>query len=151
MLYRFTFWLDAALLLAFCALETVPFTGLVVHEWLGIAVACMITAHLLFSWTWIASTSRRFLAVPIRSQVNYLLNLMLFGCAMGVIFSGILISREAIPSLVGGKAGDLKDGWDAVHDVLSNFVLIFAGLHLAINWDWSITAVRKILRIGARR
>jgi cytochrome b len=149
MLYRLTFWLDVALLLAFCALETVPFTGLVAHEWLGLVVACMIAAHMLLSWTWIASTSRRFLAISIRSRVNYLLNLTLFACAVGVIFSGIVISREAIPSLVGGQAGDLKSGWDSVHDTLSDFVLIFAGLHLAINWDWTVTAARKILRIGA--
>ena len=150
MLYRFTFWLDVTLLLAFCALETVPFTGLVVHEWVGLAVACMSAVHLLLSWNWIASTSRRFLAVSVRTRINYLLNLTLFACAMGVIFSGILISREAIPLLVGGKAGDLRYGWDSVHDTLSDFVLIFAGLHLAINWDWSVTAARKILRIGAR-
>jgi hypothetical protein len=53
------FWLDAILLISVCALETVPFTGMIAHEWLGLAVAGMIVVHLL-SWAWIASmTSSR--------------------------------------------------------------------------------------------
>jgi hypothetical protein len=36
--------------------------------------------------------------------------------------------------------------WDSLHGHLSDFVVIFAGLHLAINWDWARAAARKILR-----
>ena len=53
-----TFWLDVALLVSICALQTVRFTGLVLHEWLGLAMVGMVLAHLLFSWSWIASLSR---------------------------------------------------------------------------------------------
>ena len=74
-----TFWLDVALLSSVSALQTVRFTGLVVHEWLGLAVVGMVFAHLLFAWSWIASNSRRlFTAMPMRSRINYLLNLLLF-------------------------------------------------------------------------
>ena len=143
-----TFWLDVTLLASVCALETVPFTGLVIHEWLGLAVIGMVLAHLLLSWSWIAAHSRRwFSAQSTRGRVNYLLNLSLFAAMTALIFSGILISQKAIPALTGTKvAPDMDFRWDAIHDRCSNFVLILAGLHLAINWDWALAAGRKIFR-----
>src|SRR5262249_38216540 len=50
---KITFWLDIALLVSVCALQTVSFTGLFLHEWLGLAMIAMVLAHLLFAWTWI--------------------------------------------------------------------------------------------------
>lgn len=143
------FWLDAALLVSVCALETVPFTGLVLHEWLGLAIAGMILAHLLLSWTWIAAKTRQLLTrQSARTRVNYFLNLGLFACMTAVVFSGILVSQDAIPTLTGKPAADLtiEFGWDSVHRRFSDFVLVLAGLHLAINWNWSVAAARKILR-----
>jgi hypothetical protein len=99
-----TFWLDVTLLVSVCALQTVPFTGLVLHEWLGLAMVGMVFAHLLLSWSWIASHSRRLLTVlSARARINYLVDLSLFAVVTAVIFSGILISQKAIPMLTGTK------------------------------------------------
>ena len=73
-----TFWLDVMLLISVCALQTVPFTGLVLHEWLGFAIVGMVFVHLLLSWRWIASQSRRWFAVSARARINYILDLSLF-------------------------------------------------------------------------
>jgi hypothetical protein len=143
-----TFWLDVTLLVSVCALETVPFTGLVIHEWLGLALVSMVFAHLLLSWTWIASHSRRFFAVQsARARVNYLLNLSLFASITALIFSGILISQKAIPALTGTKvAPDMDWRWDSIHDQFSNAEVILAGLHLALNWDWALAAGQRVFR-----
>jgi cytochrome b len=78
------FWLDATLLVSISALQTVRFTGLVLHEWLGLAMVGMVLAHLLFSWSWIASQSRRFTLQSIRARINYFLNLSLFAAVTAV-------------------------------------------------------------------
>src|SRR5258706_10079473 len=94
-----TFWLDVTLLVSVCALQTVSFTGLVLHEWLGLAMVGMVLAHLLLAWSWIASQSSRLLAVQsVRTRINYLLNLTLFAGVTAAIFSRILISQKAIPT-----------------------------------------------------
>jgi len=140
------FWLDVTLLVSVCALQTVRFTGLVVHEWLGLAMVAMVVAHLLFSWSWIASLSRRLFAVQsARARVNYLLNLSLFATVTAVIFSGILISPKAIPALIGTKAApDMDWRWDFLHNLFSQFVLMLSGFHLAMNWDWVLAAAEKL-------
>ncbi|HLY19581.1 MAG TPA: DUF4405 domain-containing protein [Bryobacteraceae bacterium] len=143
-----TFWLDVTLLASVCALQTVSFTGLVLHEWLGLAMVGLVLAHLLLAWSWIASQSRRLFALQtVRARINYLLNLSLFAGVTAVIFSGILISQKAIPALTGTQAApDMDWRWDTLHNRFSQAVVILAGLHLAINWDWALAAGQKVFR-----
>ncbi|HXU19697.1 MAG TPA: DUF4405 domain-containing protein [Verrucomicrobiae bacterium] len=146
---RTTFWLDMALLVSVCVLQTVRFTGLVVHEWLGLAVIAMVLAHLLFSWSWIVTQSRRLFAKQtIRERVNYLLNFALFLFVTAAIFSGILISQKAIPTLTGTKASpdDMNLRWAVLHEEFATNVLLLAGLHVAVNWEWLLAATGNIFR-----
>jgi cytochrome b561 len=138
--------LDVTLLVSICALQTVRFTGLVLHEWLGLAMVGL--AHLLLSWSWIASQSRRFFTLrSIRARINYLLNLSLFAAVTAVIFSGILISQKAIPALTAMNAApDMDRRWDALHNEFSQVTLMLSGFHLAINWDWALAAGARVFR-----
>lgn len=146
-----TFCLDVALLVSVCALQTVRFTGLFFHEWLGLAMVAMVLAHLLLSWSWIASLSRRvFSAQTLRARVNYFLNLCLFAAVIAVIFSGILISQKAIPALFGIQAAtDMNWRWDTLHNQFSDFVVMLSAFHLAMNWDWALAAAEKLFRRAA--
>jgi hypothetical protein len=144
---KISLWLDVTLLVSICALPAVPFTGLAIHEWLGLAVVGMVLAHLLLSWTWIASVSRRFFAAQsARTRINYLLNLSLFAAVTADVFSGILISQQAIPALAGKAAPDMDWRWEGLHSRFTLAVLILSGFHLAINWDWVLAARQKVFR-----
>ena len=64
-----------------------------------------------------------------------------------VIFSGILISRKAIPALTGAKsAPDMDWRWNSLHILFSQFVIVLSGFHLAMNWDWVLAAGEKLFR-----
>jgi cytochrome b561 len=145
---KVTFALDVTLLISICALQTVRFTGLVLHEWLGLAMVGMVLAHLLLAWSWITSqTLRVFTLQSIRARINYLLNLSLFAAVTAVIFSGILISQKAIPTVTGTKsAPDMDWRWDTLHNQFSAIVVMLVGFHLAINWEWALAAGQKIFR-----
>ena len=141
------FVLDIALLVSVCALETVPITGLIAHEWLGLAVAGMVVAHLLLSWAWIASTTGRLMrGVSRRTRVNYFLNAAFFFFMTAVIFSGVLISQQALPAMTGRPVVELAATfpWDRIHGQASNFIVVLASLHLAMNWEWLAAAWRKV-------
>ena len=145
---KIIFWLDAALLVSVCALQTLHFTGLVLHEWLGIAVVPLILFHLLLAWSWIAAETRRFFtSQSLRSRVNYLLNLGLFGAVTAAMYSGLLISQVAIPAITGAKPAPYMDWkWDKLHSDFSAIAVILVGLHLAINWEWILAAGERIFR-----
>jgi hypothetical protein len=106
----------------------------------------MVLAHLLLAWSWIATQSRRlFTAQSFRARINYLINMTLFAGVTAVIFSGILISQKAIPTLTGTNAAPEMDWrWDLLHNRFSQNVLILSGFHLAINWDWALAAIQKL-------
>ena len=144
---KIIFWLDVALLVSVCALQTVSFPGLVLHEWLGLAMVGMVLAHLLFAWGWIATQSRRFVTKQsARERLNYLLNLSLFALVTAAIFSGTVISQKAMPTLTGAPAAPEMDwGWDVRHNQFSEAVVLLSGLHLAINWDWVRAAGQRLL------
>jgi len=143
---KITFWLDVALLVSVCVLQTVSFTGLVLHEWLGLATVGMVLAHLLFAWGWIATQSRRFVArQSARERINYLLNLSLFALVTAAIFSGIAISQKAIPALTGTNAAPEMDWrWDVLHNRFSEAVVLLSAFHLAINWEWVLAAGQRL-------
>ncbi len=153
---RLIFLLDATLLIAICALETVNFTGLILHEWLGLLMPFLILAHLLFSWTWIAATTRRLFSsrsgrADTRTRINYFLTLALFACITAQILSGILISQQAIPFLTKKPALALTENlaWGRIHKNSSDFAVALVSFHLAINWNWLAAAVRS--RLGWRK
>lgn len=145
---KLAFCLDIALLTSICALEQIPFTGAIVHEWLGLSFAAMVVWHLLLSWSWISSQTHQLFPIQsARTVLNYLLNLSLFACVTAVIYSGIRISQEAIPVFTKTRIAIRTDSpWFFIHDQGSNLIVVLAGLHLALNWDWSLAAGRKLLR-----
>jgi len=150
---KFTLWLDVTLLVSVCAMQNVAVTGLVLHEWIGLAMIAMVFTHLLLAWGWIATQSLRLFAVQsARERINYALNLCLFACVTAVIFSGVLISQKAIPTLLGTQAAPGMDWhWDSLHHQFSQNLLVLSGLHLAINWDWALAAVQKVLLPGVQK
>ena len=145
---KFTILLDLIMLISACALQSVPFTGGLGHEWLGLAFGAMMVAHLLLSWSWIATQTRRlFAAKSARTWVNWLLNALLFVCFVCLIVSGVLISQDAVPVITGTHRIVRADSaWEAVHGRSSNFAVVLVGLHLALNWDWSVAASRRVIQ-----
>ena len=144
---RLSLWLDSSLFLAVCALMVTVFTGIPIHEWLGIALIPGLLLHLLLQWPWIATRTRR-LAQPRtgRTRVNYLINFGLFLSMMATIQSGLVISRVAMPSMVSGWMGDRR--WGQVHGWASSALLLMVGLHIALNWDWILATVRRRLKLA---
>ena len=135
--------LDTILLLALAVLM-VPRSSLAVHEWLGLAVIAAFVTHLLFAWQWIVTALPRLRAKGAwRLRVNVLLNLLLFVTFVVALFSGVMISTIAMPALGITVSGDAK--WQGMHNEWSNYFMIVAGLHLAMNWNWIAGTVRRLV------
>lgn len=136
--------IDSMMLLAVVSLQAWRLTGVVLHEWLALALIAGIVLHLLLHWSWVQSRSRRiFLPRTGRTRVNYALNLTLFVAMSAAMFSGFMISKVVLPGHL-TPMEYLK--WHGIHDFSSRVVLIVAGLHLGLNWDLMSLAFRNLLR-----
>lgn len=134
--------LDTAMLLLVCVLEPIKLTGLEWHQWLGFALCPLVLLHVAMQWQWFVtqfqSMGKR---GGYRVRLSALLNLMLFVLMAAVLFSGVFASRQST-ALIGESVGRVRL-WHEVHGWLNFVLVVFVGLHLALNWDWILAALRR--------
>lgn len=141
------FGLDAAVFVAFLVATAPKFSGEVIHEWLGIALGAAIVTHLLLHWQWIVKTTQRlFKSMPLQQRINHVLNTLLFVDFTLIIFTGLMISEVALPSL--GIRLSSGGTWKMLHQSASDVAVYLAGLHVALHWRWIVSTINRYT-IGA--
>src|SRR3954469_18537187 len=133
---------DATIFLIFLVVEAPHFSGLPVHEWLGIAIGAGVLTHVLLHWQWIIEMSRRFFGkAQLLARVNYVLNLLLFIAVTTIIFSGLMISKTVVPLL--GLTVAESGMWRGVHTTTASIFIGLIALHVALHWQWVANLVRR--------
>jgi hypothetical protein len=137
---------DKAIFVAFLVALDPRMTGFAIHEWLSIALAGALIAHLLLHWQWLAAVTRRFLGrLAPQQRLNYFVNTLLFIDVTLIIFSGLMISEHALPLL--GIATQHGGIWRNLHGQAANMAVIILGLHVALHWKWIVSTYnRYVLR-----
>ena len=142
---------DIVIFLAFLIATAPHFTGIAIHEWLGLAFSAAIITHLLLHWQWIVETTKRiFSKLSGKTRLNYALNILLFIDVTLIAFTGIMISKSALPTLGITLAGGMA--WRSLHFLTSAAAVVLVGLHVAMHWQWIADAVRRyvVSSIAAR-
>ena len=79
-----------------------------------------------------------------RLRFNVLFNALLFYAFVVALFSGVMASVIAMPALGIPMASD--QNWQNIHNKWANNIFpLLAGLHLAMNWNWIVGAVRRLV------
>ena len=138
------FAVDAGLFAIFLLVVNVPFTGLAIHEWLGVLIGVGFTAHLLQHAEWIVTTTRRFMtASSLQNRFNYLLMIGLFAGFASIIVSGLLISEIALPWI--GVTPNGGTFWLWLHLGSVGWVIWLTAIHIATNWRWIAHAADRLI------
>jgi hypothetical protein len=88
--------------------------------------------------------TKRFLGkVQGLTRANYVLDVLLFVDMTIIIFSGLMISEHALPLL--GLHSAPGGNWRTVHELSANLAFVIVGLHLAFNWQWIVTAIKRFV------
>jgi hypothetical protein len=135
---------ELAMLLAVCLLAVWRFTGVPLHEYLAAALGAAVFVHLLMQRSWVAANVRKLgSGVVGRAKLNMALNGCLCIAFTAAMVSGVAISKVLLPGTE-QPAKFLK--WHEIHDVSSKFVLLFVGLHAALNWDPLVASARALFQ-----
>ncbi len=138
---KLNLFLDLTIALVFVVEMEEHFTGLRIHELLGLAFGAGILVHLTLHWRWIVNITLRFFhKVFHESRLNYILNLALFADMLVVIVTGVLISRT-LGLNFGGESRQLEQ----LHILSSQLSLIIVGLHVGLHWKWILAHSKKYL------
>lgn len=142
---RLDFWFDAVLLVAYSLAYSIGFTGLAVHEWLGIGLGLALLVHLTLHWDWVIRTTRRLLSQHGRDRIIWLVNVALLISMTLCVASGILISQVALSSL--GITVSGGGFWRGLHGTTAGLTLILVPVHAALRWRWIVSVGRRLMHL----
>jgi len=141
---RLDFWFDAVILVGYTVAYSYGFTGVVIHEWLGIALGIALLLHITLHWDWVVRTTLRLLRPRGPDKLIWLVNLALLFFMTLCVASGILISRVALPEL--GISLTLEGPfWDRLHTLTAEVTLGLVPVHVALRWRWIAGVGRRVL------
>jgi hypothetical protein len=145
---RIDYWLDSALLVAFLADYSFNFTGLTIHEWVGLGLGVSMLVHLTLHWEWVIRTTKRvFSKLPGRERLRWFADLLLLFSMVLCIASGVLISKVAMPKL--GFTPLANGFWRGMHSTTSSITIAIVGVHIALNWQWIVSVTKRMFRRGS--
>ena len=143
---RFNVYLDLLLALVFLVDMEVQFSGLALHEILGLLVAIACILHVILHWDWIVSITRAFFRNLLHeSRFNYMLNIALFVDTVILSVSGILISRTLGLNIRFEQ--DTQQLMHSLHLVGAEILLMLTAVHVAMHWKWIRANTVKYLLI----
>jgi len=133
---------DALIAMLFLTEYWFDFTGLQLHELLGLLLFFLVIVHLLTHEEWVISVSKRlFKNLWKKACLCYIIDFFLLVFFAAITVSGLVISSLLALNLVNYEV------WRYVHVSASYLTLGMVGLKLALHWKWIVnTANRKIFR-----
>ena len=135
---RYKWILNALLAAGFMFTFLLDLTGLVFHQWLGLAVGAVSVLHLVNHWAWVKAISMRFLdSANNRSRLYYVLDIILGGGMLLIVFSGVLISTWL------GVMGTAFEILRTLHILISIITLTALVLKLGLHWKCIAIEMRK--------
>lgn len=112
------------------------------HEWMGTGVFVLFIIHHIINHKWLTTlTKGRYNAAR---TANLVINVLIFLCMIGLMYSGIVMSRYVFSSLKisGGAALARK-----LHMLCSYWGLVLMSVHLGAHWSFVMGAARKMFRL----
>jgi len=140
---RLDFWFDGVLLVAYTLAYSLGFTGIAIHEWLGIGIGLALLLHLTLHWDWVVRTSRRLLRRGGRDRLIWLVNLALLLAMTLCVVSGVLISQVALAQI--GLTAPGGPFWSSLHSLTAHITLGLVPVHVALRWRWIVSVARRLL------
>lgn len=133
---------DLAMTILLLCLMAYMLVGETAHEWLGVAMLVLFIAHHALNWKWYRSLAKGKYTIP--RAIQTVLNFLLLISMLGLMVSGIIMSREVFVFLpISGGMGFAR----LLHMLAAYWGFILMSLHLGLHWGMIMGMVRKAAKI----
>jgi cytochrome b561 len=134
--------IDSIMFGIFIVTTAPQFTGISLHEWLGLILTGITVIHLIRNWEWLVATVNKLLSPSrIQNKASIILNIVLFVLVTLVTYSGIAISEDVMPWL--GITWFVNNDWRMLHNLFSNLTVVALAAHIALHWNWIVSLFQK--------
>lgn len=117
-------------------------TGQKSHEWLGTVMFVLFIIHNILNFRWYKNLLNQ--KYTLVRTVQTVINLLVFMSMIGLMISGIMMSRYVFRFLYISKGMSFAR---ELHMVVSYSGFILMSLHLGLHWGMMMGMMRKVLRI----
>lgn len=132
--------IDLALVVSFLVAYNLRFSGLTIHEWLGIAMGAVLVVHALLHGDWVVATARRLGRRLLTAQgARFVLGVLMLVDMTVLVATGILISRSAVPGLFGSR----DPFWRWLHVESARWAIYLVAAHFALGLRYLLNVVRR--------
>lgn len=129
---------DLLMTVALLLLMSYSLIGEAAHEWIGMGMFLLFTAHLILNRKWVESLGRG--RWPAHRIVQTILVVLCFLTMVGLMISGIILSNYIFVEL------RIRE-WSALarqaHLLCSYWGFLLMSLHLGLHWSMVLTAARR--------
>ena len=131
--------IDAAMTCAMPFLMAYMLIGAQTHEWIGTGIFLLFIIHHILNYRWITTAAKgRYTAARF---VNIAVNILIFACMLGLMYSGIVLSRYVFSFLKISSGAALAR---KLHMLCSYWGFVLMSIHLGIHWNF-VTGFAKRL------
>lgn len=131
--------LDILLFAGFILCFFLDFTGLTLHQWLGVLLCGAAVIHLLLHDSWVKNVLRRFSDLRARLQILFLLDAAIAFGFVGILVTGLIVSTWFNLPLTS------ISGWIDIHTAFSIETLFFLLVKVGFHWRWISCAIRTLV------
>lgn len=135
---------DIIMTILFITLMAYHITGNRLHEWLGVTLFVFFILHHILNKKWYTGLLKgKYSAVWILMAV---INFLLFVAMIGMMVSGIIISREVFGFL------DLRAGMFGrkLHMVSTSWGYLLMAMHIGLHWSMVLGIARKKIQVKSK-
>ena len=138
--------LDLIMTIIMVLLMRTFFTGLLLHEALGIAVFLMVILHQIFNWKCTKGLLKCLFKKDIKlsTRIGVIIDITLVFVIAGIIITGIIISKVIFGFDLNA---DLVLAASGLHHSLGYIALILISIHLGLHWSSIMAFFRKIFNL----
>jgi hypothetical protein len=130
--------LDALLFIGLLVAFAMDWTGLPMHQWIGVFGGLLATYHLILHWDWATSVTMRFFGkTSHQARTYYLLDAAIMIGFYLIVITGIVISTWLNLALTNYTA------WVDFHITTSILTLILVVLKISLHSRWIVRVARQ--------
>lgn len=111
------------------------------HEVIGVTKFVLFVAHHVLNFGWAKSLFKG--KYTVQRTVNTLVNITIFACMLGLMYSGIVMSRHIFTFLHFGSAADARN----IHMLCAYWGFLLMSLHLGMHVRVIIGAMKKAMKL----
>ncbi len=139
---RINLVMDIICVVIYLVVANPSWTGIGVHEWLGLGIFVLLFVHVLFHMDWVFSTTKRAFTKPSWATTgNWILGVLLLITLMLCIISGLFISGDVLQTF--GYYATGYYFWDPLHAFSAKLLLALLIVHIVVHWKWIISFFKK--------